>query len=385
MSVQSEIDRIITAVGNAYSKVSKKGGTVPASQTVANLATAIDSIPEGVGLELVANVADGATVTATLGSKTVTGVSSDGQVRLKIPQEGKWTVSATSGAQVSIPQEVSVPATVDIALMTMQELNDTSWATIKQVSDAGAGANFWSVGDCKEIVLNGTVGATTNAGAANFNNETVSVFIIGFDHNAAVEGEGRIHFQLGKKDGKPIALVDGMYGGYKYTAGYFIMNIEDSNTGGWADCQMRQTVLNSNSASATNPNANTLLAALPEDLRAVMKPCTKYSDNVGGEENAASAVTATSDWLFLLSEYEYFGERTYANSAEQNYQAQYAYYSAGNSKVMYMHKKPTVTANVWCRSVSVEYGQTFCYVTKSGTADWEDATADIGVSPGFCI
>ena len=47
MSVQSELDRIITAVGNAYSKVSEKGGTVPASQTVANLATAIGSIPAG--------------------------------------------------------------------------------------------------------------------------------------------------------------------------------------------------------------------------------------------------------------------------------------------------------------------------------------------------
>ena len=47
MSVQSEIDRIITAVGNAYSKVSEKGGTVPASQTVANLAMAIGSIPSG--------------------------------------------------------------------------------------------------------------------------------------------------------------------------------------------------------------------------------------------------------------------------------------------------------------------------------------------------
>ena len=47
MSVQSEIDRIITAVGNAYSKVSEKGGTVPASKTVANLATAIGSLPAG--------------------------------------------------------------------------------------------------------------------------------------------------------------------------------------------------------------------------------------------------------------------------------------------------------------------------------------------------
>ena len=51
MSVQSEIDRIITAVGNAYSKVSEKGGTVPASQTVANLATAIGSIPAGAAKE----------------------------------------------------------------------------------------------------------------------------------------------------------------------------------------------------------------------------------------------------------------------------------------------------------------------------------------------
>ena len=49
MSVQSEIDRIITAVGNAYSKVSEKGGTVTSSQTVDNLATAIDSIPAGGG------------------------------------------------------------------------------------------------------------------------------------------------------------------------------------------------------------------------------------------------------------------------------------------------------------------------------------------------
>ena len=52
MSVQSEIDRIITAVGNAYSKVSEKGGTVTSSQTVDNLATAIDSIPAGGGIKL---------------------------------------------------------------------------------------------------------------------------------------------------------------------------------------------------------------------------------------------------------------------------------------------------------------------------------------------
>ena len=49
MSVQTEIDRIITAVGNAYDSVVTKGGTVPTDETVANLAAAIDSIPAGGG------------------------------------------------------------------------------------------------------------------------------------------------------------------------------------------------------------------------------------------------------------------------------------------------------------------------------------------------
>lgn len=50
MSVQTEIDRIITAVGNAYDSVVAKGGTVPTDETVANLAAAIDSIPSGSGV-----------------------------------------------------------------------------------------------------------------------------------------------------------------------------------------------------------------------------------------------------------------------------------------------------------------------------------------------
>ena len=49
MSVQTEIDRIITAIGNAYDSVVTKGGTVPTDEAVANLAAAIDSIPSGSG------------------------------------------------------------------------------------------------------------------------------------------------------------------------------------------------------------------------------------------------------------------------------------------------------------------------------------------------
>ena len=44
MSVQTEIDRIITAVGAAYDAVEAKGGTAPAAQTIEGLAGAISGI-----------------------------------------------------------------------------------------------------------------------------------------------------------------------------------------------------------------------------------------------------------------------------------------------------------------------------------------------------
>ena len=194
----------------------------------------------GGGLELVANVDTGATVTATLGSKTVTGVSSGGQARIKIPNEGKWTVSATKGAQVSFPQEidVSVPATVDL-LLPSQELNNNSWAAIKQVSDANMGANFWSVGDCKEITMNGKV-----SDGLTLTNYSAWVYIIGFNHNAEREGNG-IAFQGFKatKNGTPVCLTDSDYSSSKTSGTWFNMNNERNNAGGWQASLMRKNVM----------------------------------------------------------------------------------------------------------------------------------------------
>lgn len=51
MSVQSELDRIISAIGAAYDAVEAKGGTVPQSETVAGLAAAVQSIQTGGGEE----------------------------------------------------------------------------------------------------------------------------------------------------------------------------------------------------------------------------------------------------------------------------------------------------------------------------------------------
>ena len=128
MSVQSEIDRIITAVGNAYSKVSEKGGTVPASQTVANLATAIGSIPAGGGAP-------------SLQSKSVT-YTSNGTATIT-PDEGYDGMSsvdvtvdvASGGGALSVEtgtltstKKMSAPGTYDYTfdLSPITNMNDRS-------------------------------------------------------------------------------------------------------------------------------------------------------------------------------------------------------------------------------------------------------------------
>ena len=114
-----------------------------------------------------------------------------------------------------------------------------------------------------------------------------------------------------------------------------------------------------------------------------MKSVTKYSDNTGGGSNTASYVTATTDWLFLLAEFEYHGSRSYANSAEQNYQQQYAYYQAGNSKVHYRHDNTGTAVNAWCRSVRASGSHIFCLVITDGTAAYGNADYSWAVAPGF--
>ena len=303
-------------------------------------------------------------------SRTVTGYTYSPTGALDM-DDTTITVSYTEG---SVSKQTTQAITVTAISNT---LNSNSWATIKAVSDAGQGANYWDVGDTKQITINGKVGNT------NISNLAINVFIIGFNHNASREGSNRIHFKIGKISNTQVGLCDSEYGNYTSTSGAFTMNTSNTNSGGWANSHMRKTVLGSD-ASPTSPRANTLLAALLADLRAVMKPITKYSDNTGGGNNTASYVTSTTDYLPLLSEFEYHGARTYANSAEQNFQQQYAYYQAGNSKVHYKHNATGTAAYAWCRSVYATYAHYFCLVNADGDAyDSAGANYSWAVAPGF--
>lgn len=297
------------------------------------------------------------------------------------------TVSCTAGTNYTAPSSQSV--TVE-AKFVSSVLNENDWSVIKSVADASQGANYWAVGDRKAVTVNGTVGTQAING-------TYYVYILGFDHNSSREGTGITFgtFKTALSGGTDICLVDSHYNDYS-TGGqkWFNMNhSSNTNSGGWKGCDLRYDVLGSTNSNnndagtttATSPVSGTLMAALPSDLRAVMKPMTIYTDNTGGGSNTASYVTASVDYLPLLAEFEIFGTRSYANSAEQNYQQQYQYYKNGNSKVKYRHSSTSSTAYWWERSPYYNNGYYFCGVNTNGNAGSVYARNSYGLAPAFRV
>ena len=403
---------------------------------------------DGLTISTYTNV-DTGTITATQGDQSVSGTLSNGEVYLQVPTDGTWTINGTSGdrkadtttATLNVADTVKVlffEATVGCYIMgdvsttvtctngtttytstgggeqyftvyergtwtvsceidgttwtgsfNVQEhkkkyieifngepdsvLNNNSWTLISIIASTGLAASYWSIGDTKEIVLNGTAGVTT------YDNVSIWAQIIGFNHNPEYEGESSIHFQIGttaQTSGTQVALIDSSYNSYQSTAGYFNMNYSNSNIGGWEASKMRTVMLPA------------LEAVMPADLTTVIKTVNKYTDNVGGGNGHVEAnVTVTEDRLFLPSYYEVFGgtSTSYANSYENGLTTQYAYYSAGNSKVRYRHSATGSTCYWWLRSPYYRSSYFFVYVYTSGNADSYNASNSYGCAPCFAL
>lgn len=351
--------------------IGKKAGSFTKDKTSIQITTGkgsdtITITREGTG-DISASSNNTQVATTSVGGNviTVTGVKSGNCV---------ITINVAADTNHTAPDSQTVNVSVSLISNT---LNENSWADIKSVSDEGTGANYWNVGDYKNIQISGTVQGMSL-------NSTVRAFILGFNHNSGKEGSNRIHFQIGKDtSGTDIAFCDSIYGKTGSSNG-FRMNKSNKNSGGWNESYSRKTLLG-NSGTPTSPPEDSFMAALPADLRAVMKPVTKYTDNKGNQNDDAKAVTATTDYLFLLAEFEVHGARSYANQYEKNYQAQYDYYKAGNSKVKYRHDATDTAVWYWCRSANSNQSSTFCLVIDSGKSDYSTAYFSRGLAPGFCV
>lgn len=257
-------------------------------------------------------------------------------------------------------------------------LDENTWEQISEASSSGVAENIWEVGDRKHVTLNGTVGSLS------LSNFSTYAFIIGFNHNASREGSNRIHFQLAKaalSGGADICFIDSNYNSTGSSTG-FRMNTSNTNSGGWEDSYMRNSICGTSKSSTSGR----FMGAIPSALRNVLKSVSKYTDNTGGGGGSVSSyVTRTTDYIFLLSEYEVFGTITSGNTYEANYQQQYAYYAAGNSKIKYRHNSTGSSAIWWLRSPRAGNSNGFRCVGAGGRVGNYYADRSLGFAPGFCV
>lgn len=361
----------ITVDNKGYYTIRGYVGSSPSSSASVTIENDGDTVTAALQwIKLTVTVESGSSVVATCGDYSVSGTSS-GTVDLYLPATGTWTVTATkSSYSFSASGNVEITAYGNYALeleFVSSTFGENSWETIQRITQAGKAASYWNVGDQKAVTLNGTVGGLT------FSNETYYAFIIGFDHNQTYEGTNKLHMMFGKtSEGTPIAFVNS----FTSTGTGFCMNTTNVTTGGWNGSYMRSTIIPA------------MKEAFPSDLKAVLGSCTKYTHNTtGGSDNDSSSnVTATTESVFLLAEYEFWGSRSYANSYEQNKQAQYAYFANGNSKIFYGHGNTGIPCDLWMRSPSCnDSNATYFCRMYSGSANRIGAYYSLGVAPAFVI
>ena len=287
---------------------------------------------------------------------------------------GQCKVNGTAYAITGGKTKVS-GAVYDISLENYQPvLDDNSWSAISRASQAGIAASLWSVGDTKAVTLGSPVQRSTTQ-------ETLWVYILGFDHNASVEGSGIQFgcFLSAETGGVELCLADDRYGTDNQGAGDESMNFftAEADALPWSQSRMRLAVLGSADA-VTSPAPGTLMAALPAELRAVMQPITKYTADNGG-------VTATTEYLPLPAEKEVLGAVTCGNQAEGDYQAQYAFYSLGLSAARYRADAPQTAAFFWTRSASGSQAGYAVYCADNTQSGQLPGTASLGIAPVFKV
>lgn len=279
----------------------------------------------------VTRAGDGA-ISAVSGNTAAATVSVSGNT---VTVTGKANGSATITVSVAAGTNHTAPSSKTCAV-TVSFLDDTfannDWSAIIAACQSGSVPDSWVAGNSKTMTINGT---------------SYQIDIIGKNHDTyTAGGTAPLTFQ--------------MHDCYADTKQ---MNSSNTNSGGWTSCAMRSTHLPA------------ILALMPSEVQAGIKEVNKLT-SAGSQ---SSTINTTADKLFLLSEIEIFGSTTYSKSGEGS---QYAYYSAGNSKV----KNLSGSAYYWWeRSPQGGNSTNFCGVNSNGNANADNASYSYGVAFGFCF
>lgn len=253
-------------------------------------------------------------------------------VTLKGTGSATITVSVAAGTNHNAPSSKTCSVTGSIISTT---LASNSWATIAAVSAAGNASSFWSVGDEKTITVNG---------------ETLTLVILGFNHDDLASG-GKAGITFGLKH----LMTDTRQ-----------MNSSNTNSGGFTGSAMYTWL------------QNTLLGQLPSDLKNVIKSVNKKTS----AGDASSTINTSAMKLFLFSEQEIFGSKTYSTGSEGT---QYSYFATAANRIKKLQNGAGSAKWWWERSPYASNSDNFCDVYSNGSASSSGANNSGGVCFGFCV
>ena len=209
------------------------------------------------------------------------------------------------------------------------DLEDNSWDQIAQAASAGVAADYWAVGDTKNIKLS--------------TGETLTAQIWDFDHDD-LEGGGKASITFGLKnlmqDTSRVAEQD-----------------ED-----WSDCIMRTKL-------------EAIFAQLPEDLKSVIKPVIKKTYRPGSSYDTISTV----DKLWLMS-----GAESAYLSSEEGYP--YPIFTDAASRIKRLSNGDGSVEDYWLRTPNRSYTNRWMYISTGGNYTTStDLSVSKGICFGFCI
>lgn len=244
-------------------------------------------------------------------------------------------------------------------------LESADWHTIAKISAAGKASEYFSVGDEKTISLE--------------TGESVTVQILGFNHDDKADGSGKAGITFGMKN---------------LLATKYSMNSSNTNTGGWDSSAMRSSTM------------ATLLSQLPPDLRSSIKAVSKKAMVGGGSSSSpATSVQTSTDSIWLLAVAEIASATSLENSSWSTlktyasaYEAegtQYALfknligdadiYSAQSALIKKLSNGSGSASFWWLRSAYPTNSTNFHYVYVGGYVNNYYASYSNGVCFGFCV